>query len=94
MKDPAAAQAPIPDLQRPAIVTVAIVFLAVTLAYRLYGELKILAYLYYGYGEGFAYQFGWALPSIGIAVFQAWVLWKVAQGRNWARIVTLLLHLA
>ena len=93
MTNSAAAPTSTPTPARPAIVTVAIVILAATLVYRLYGELRILAFLYYGYGEGFAYQFGWALPSIGIAIFQAWVLWKVAQGRNWARIVTLLLVL-
>lgn len=79
--------------ERPKTVTLAVVLLAVSLAYRIYGELALLSFLYpdpMEYGHSF---FGWALLLASIYVFQAWVIWKVAQGRNWARIVTILIVL-
>jgi len=79
------------ELERPKIVTLALVILAVSLAYRIYGELAILSFLYpdpADYGLSF---FGWGLLLMSFYIAQVLILWNVARGRNWARIITILL---
>lgn len=79
------------ELERPKIVTLAVAILAVSLAYRIYGELAILSFLYpdpMDYGPSF---FGWAALLMSIYVAQVLILWNVARGRNWAKILTILL---
>ena len=79
------------ESERPKIVTVAIVILAVSLTYRAYSEFVLLDFLYAG--EDVLLLIGWAMVPVSIYAFQAWVLWKVARGRNWARIVAIVVVL-
>ncbi len=79
------------ELERPKIVTLAVAILAVSMVYRVYGELVILSFLYpdpLDYGPSF---FGWALLLMSIYIAQVLILWNVFRGRNWARIITILL---
>lgn len=81
------------ELERPKIVTVAVIVFTASLAYRIYGEVTILAALYPDPAEYGDEHLGSALVLAGIYAFQAWIIWMVALGRNWARIIMILLVL-
>ncbi len=73
-------------MKRPKLVTVAIGLFGLSLAFRVYSELSFLGFL----ADSTAFQIGRALVPIGFYAIQGWVLWKVAHGRNWARVTLLI----
>jgi hypothetical protein len=79
-------------VDRPKIVTIAVVILGLSLAFRIFSELSFLFSLADS-SQSVSFQIGRAATPIAFYAFQGWVLWKVAQGRNWARITLLFLVL-
>jgi len=78
------------QVERPKLVTVAVVLFGISLAIRIYGELSF-AYLLGRETGDVAFQFGRVAPPIIFYVFQGWILCNVAKGRNWSRIAMIVI---
>ena len=76
-------------IARPKVVLAATALLALSLAFSVYAEISFaLASVAAGATPGFAIgRFLW--PLLWFAV-QAWLLFKLVQGRNWARILVII----
>jgi len=77
---------------RPRPVTVAIVLFGLSLLSRVYGELSLLIFLA-DPDQPAGYTLGRAIVPLGFYAIQAWALWSVAHGKNWARITLVVLVL-
>lgn len=73
-------------MDRPRLVTVAIVLFGLSLAYRIYGELSFLSFAA-DPAQLVPFDLGRAAVPVGFYALQGWVLWQVARGKNWARIM-------
>ena len=72
-------------MDRPRLVTVAIVLFGLSLAFRIYSELSFLNFVA-DPAQYVPFNLGRAIVPIVFYAFQGWILWKVAHGKNWARI--------
>lgn len=79
-------------MQRPWTVVTAILLLGVSLAYSSFSELyRVL--LFTSEGQSPAFAIGRASVPIALIAFQVWLLSKIWSGRNWARILILVIVL-